>query len=129
MLLRNELVNLATFFLVVYEVASFAVATESCRVEGLAQLCLVLGMTVYRSQLLLPVGELTPVAVPAEPALFERTTQLRLVSAVALRVRLVEKADLRASVLRCCLADPVLLRRPEALIILAGQVSAVVGGW
>lgn len=130
LLLGNESVDLtddACLVLVVYEVASLAVATESRRVEGLAQLRLVLRMTVDGLQVLFPVGELTPVAVPAEAALFERTTQLRLVSAAAVGLRRVRQLTMekpflrRASVSLYCLAaaDPDLLRRPEALISLA----------
>jgi|SRR6218665_1034737 len=103
LLLWTESMNLTAFAVIVYEVASFAVPTESRRVKGLAQLRLVLGMTINSPQFVPSVGELTPVAVLAEPALFKRTTQLRLVpAAVDLRVRLMAEkaAALRASIWR-----------------------------
>lgn len=78
---------LARLVRVVDEVAARAVRAEARRVEGAAQLGLVLGVPGQRAQLVATVRELALVAVLARAALLERPAQLGLVAARVLRGR------------------------------------------
>lgn len=62
-----------------YEVAAGAVGAESRRVEGSAELRLVLGVPGEGPQLAVAVSKLALVPVLARAALLERTAQLGLV--------------------------------------------------
>lgn len=78
---------LARLVRVVYEVAARPVRAEARRVEGAAQLGLVLRVPGQRAQLVTAVRELALVAVLAGAALLERPAQLGLVTARVLRHR------------------------------------------
>jgi hypothetical protein len=70
----------ASLFCVVDEVTTGSVRTESARVEGAAQVRLVLGVAGQIPQLMRTMRELTLVAVLADATFLVRTTQLRLVA-------------------------------------------------
>lgn len=74
------LIMYARLLEIVDEVASRPVRAEADRVEGAAQLGLVLGMAGEVAQLAVAVRELTLVAVLAHPALLERPAELGLVA-------------------------------------------------
>lgn len=70
-----------TLLQVVDEVASWPIRTESGRVVGPAEICLVLGMPGDGPQLLLSMGKLAFVTVLTDSVLLKRPAQFRLVSA------------------------------------------------